>query len=241
MIHVARRFGALKKWADFSSISLSRLLKSFEETVIYDEALKEAFTKDLDLATLLRVIGELRANKIAIVKTETQDTATPIARVGIERISMKTDLIPPDRMRLILVKSAKARLLNEVRSFICTKCWDYLEMIRIKDLPDKPICPQCGSNALGILRKEENRVRSLVEKKGDRLTKAERKMRKHAVKTAQLISFYGKPATIALAARRVKADDIAKLLKKEKTPTDDFFELVIEAERKALKRRFWAD
>ncbi len=241
IIHVARRFGALKKWADFSSISLSRLLKSFEGTAIYDEALKEVFTKDLDLEKLLRVVDELRRNELAIVKVETRGTATPIARVGIERVSMKTDLIPPERMRLILVESAKARLLNEARTFVCTKCWNYLEMIRINDLPNKPTCPQCSSNALGLLRRDEEAVRSLVEKKGERLTKAERKMHKQAVKTARLISSYGKTAAIALSARKVKPDDVGKVLRREKTPTDHFFELVIEAERKALKRRFWAD
>ncbi len=241
IIHVARRFGALKKWADFSSISLSRLLKSFEGTAIYDEALKEVFTKDLDLEKLLRVVDELRRNELEIVKVETQGTATPIARVGIERVSMKTDLIPPERMRLILVESAKARLLNEARTFVCTKCWNYLEMIRINDLPNKPTCPQCSSNALGLLRRDEEAVRSLVEKKGERLTKAERKMHKQAVKTARLISSYGKTAAIALSARKVKPDDVGKVLRREKTPTDHFFELVIEAERKALKRRFWAD
>ena len=241
MIHVARRFGALKKWADFSSVSLRQLLKSFEGTAIYDEALKETFTKDLDLERLLRLIDELRRNEVAIAKIDTQGSATPVARVGIERVSMKTDLIPPERMRLILVESAKARLLNEVRSFVCTNCWDYLEMIRIKNLLDNPACPQCGSNALGILRNEENHVRSLVEKRGEKLAKFERKMHQQAIKTAQLISSYGKTAAIALSARRVKPDDVKSILKKEKTPTDHFFELVLEAERKALRRRFWAD
>jgi ATP-dependent Lhr-like helicase len=241
MIHVARRFGALKKWADFSSVSLKRLLKSFEGTAIDDEALKEVFTKDLDLEKLLRVIGKIRRNEIAIVKVETKGVATPVARVGIERVSMKTDLIPPERMRLILVQSAKARLLNEVRSFVCTNCWDYLEMIRIKDLPDKLTCPKCGSNRLGLLRREEDYVMSLAEKKGKSLTKAERKLHQKAVKTAQLISSYGKTAAIALSARRVKPDDVKSILKKEKIPNDNFFELVIESERKALKRRFWAD
>ncbi len=241
MIHVARRFGALKKWADFSTVSLKQLLKSFEDTAIYDEALKEAFTKDLDSERLLRLIDELRRNEVTILKVETKGIATPVAKVGIERVSMKTDLIPPERMRLILVESAKARLLNEVQSFVCTNCWNYLEMIRIKDLPDNLTCPECGSNALGILRREENYVRSLIEKKGEKLTKAEQKMYEHAVKTAQLVSTYGKTAAIALSARRIKSDDVKDILKREKSPTDNFFELVIEAERKALKKRFWAD
>ncbi|UCH31933.1 MAG: DEAD/DEAH box helicase [Candidatus Bathyarchaeota archaeon] len=239
MIHVARRFGALKKWVDFSSVSLKQLLKSFEESAIYDEALKEVFSKDLDLDKLLLVIDKLRENELAIAKVETDGQATPIARVGIERVSMKTDLIPPERMTMILAESARVRLLNEVRSFICTNCWDYLEMIHIKDLPDQLVCPNCSSNALGLLRSEEDRVRALIEKKGERLTKAERKMQQSTIRTAQLISSYGKIAAIALSARGVKPDAVMEILKKEKNPTTRFFELVIKAEREALKKKFW--
>jgi len=114
-------------------------------------------------------------------------------------------------------------------------------MVRIKDLPDSLTCPKCGSNHLGLLRREENYILPLVEKKGKNLTKIEQKMYQGAVSTAMLISSYGKTATIALSARRVKSDDVKEILKKERIPNDNFFELVIEAERKVLKRRFWAD
>jgi len=241
IIHVARRFGALKKWADFSSVSLSHLLKSFEDTAIYDEALKEVFSKDLDLKKVLTVIERIRTGEITIVKVDAHGEGTPIARVGIERVSMKTDLIPPERMRHILVGSARARLLDEVRSFICTRCWDYLEMIRIKDLPEHPTCPLCGSNALGILAREEDHVRALVEKKGEKLSKTERLMEHEAIKTARYLAKWGKTAAIALSARKVKPESIKAILQQEKTTSDNFFEMVIEAERKALKKRFWVD
>ena len=239
MVHVARRFGALKKWADFSTVSLRRLVKSFEGTAIFDEALKETFTKDLDLEHTIQVLNEIRKGEIQVKKLETDGVASSIARVGIERVSMKTDLISPERMRLILVESAKARLLNEVRTFICTNCWDYLEMIRIKDLPDKPACPKCGSTALGVLSREEEKIQSLVEKKGERLTKVERKWHDHALKAARLMSEYGKPAAVAFSGRRLKISDVEDILREEKELTDHFFESVIEAERKAMKRRFW--
>jgi ATP-dependent Lhr-like helicase len=154
---------------------------------------------------------------------------------------MKTDLIPPERMRLILIESAKVRLLNEVRSFVCTNCWDYLQMIRIKDLPDKPTCPRCGSQSLGLLRREEDYVRPLVEKRGEKLTKEEEKLQEQARKTAELISRYGKAAAIALSARRTKPEDIREVFKREKSLNDRFFELVLDAERKALKEKFFAD
>jgi len=238
MIHVARRFGAIKKWVDFGTVSLRSLVKSFEGSVIYEEALKEVFTKDLDLQRLLQILGDIQTNKIEVLKLETAGNITPVARVGIERVSMKTDLIPSERMKLILVESAKARLLNEVRTFVCTQNWDFTEMIRLNDLPDKPTCPKCGSTALGMFSREEEQIRSLADKKGEKLTKSEQKWLEQARETAELINRYGKSAAVALAGRRVRTSDALQVLRKEHVLSDRLFELVIEAERDALKRRF---
>ncbi|MCW4047472.1 MAG: DEAD/DEAH box helicase [Candidatus Bathyarchaeota archaeon] len=238
VIHVARRFGALKKWADFSNVSLQKLITSFEGTPIYEEGLKEVFTKDLDAEGLVQVLGKIRGGEIKLQLLETGGNATPIARIGIERVSMKTDLIPPERMRAVLVESAKARLLNETGNFICTHCWSYNEMIRIKDLPDQPKCPRCGSQALGLLKVEEEQTFPLIDKKGEKLTKAEEKLQTQALQTAELIARYGKAAAVALSARRVRPSDIAEVLGKESKLTDKFYELVLEAERKALSKRF---
>jgi ATP-dependent Lhr-like helicase len=238
MIHVARRFGALKRWVDFSNVSLRSLMQSFEGTVIHEEALKETFTKDLDMEKAVEIVEMLRKGAIIVEKIDTGGVASPVARVGLERVSMKTDLIPSEKMRVLLVESAKARLLNEVRTFVCTQSWDYSEMIRIKDLPDKPVCPKCGSPLLGVLRLEEEQVQSLIDKQGMKLTKREEEIKEYAKDTARLLSKYGKPAAIALSARRVKAADADKVLKQEPTPTDHFYELVLDAERKVLKKRF---
>jgi ATP-dependent Lhr-like helicase len=239
LIHVARRFGALKKWADFSNVSLQRLIKSFEDTPIYEEALKEVFTKDLDLEKLVYVLQKIRKGEIQIQKVETEGNATPVARAGIERVSMKTDLIPPERMRAVLIESAKARLLNETCNFICTDCWSYMELIRTKDLPDKPKCPRCGSQAIGLLKVEEERAFPLIEKKGEKLTKSEEKLRRQALQTAQLIAKYGKVAAVALSAKKVQPSDVRDVLEEEPKLSNKFYELVLEAERKALSKRFW--
>jgi ATP-dependent Lhr-like helicase len=238
VIHVARRFGALKKWADFSNVSIQKLITSFEDTPIYEEGLKEVFSKDLDADGLVRVLKRMCQGEICFQVVETGGTATPIARVGIERVSMKTDLIPPERMRAVLVESAKARLLNETGNFVCTSCWDYMEMIRIKDLPDKPKCPNCGSFAIGMLKIEEEKALPLIEKKGEKLAKNEEKMQAVAKQTADLIEKYGKAAAVALSARRVQPTDVAAVLEKEPKLSDKFYELVLEAERKVLSKRF---
>ncbi len=239
MFHVGRRFGAIQKWVDLSRVSLRKLLESFEDTAIYDEALKEIFRKDLDLEQTIGVLAAIRDGKIEIRKLETVGDASPIARVGIEKVSMKTDLIPPERMKLILIESARARLLNEVRTFVCTKCWDYKEMIRINDLPEKPVCPKCGSPALGILGRSEDDIQSILNKRGKNLTKSERKIKRQAVKTARLTSKYGKVSAVSLSGRNLRIDDVKEILEKENMLSDHFFELITEAERNSLKRKFW--
>ena len=238
VIHVARRFGALKKWADFSNVSLQKLITSYEGTPIYEESLKEVFTKDLDVDGLVKVIEQIRRGEILLEIVDNGGNATPVARVGIERVRMKTDLIPPERMRAVLVESAKARLLNETSTFVCTNCWDYLEMIRVKDLPDQPKCPRCSSKTIGLLKVDEDTVLPIIEKKGQKLAKSEQRLQVHAVQTSRLIAKYGKTAAVALSARKVRSKDIANVLNKEHKLTDRLYELVLEAERKALSRRF---
>ena len=238
VIHVARRFGALKKWADFSNVSLQKLIQSFEGTPIYEEGLKEVFTKDLSLDGLLQVLGYIREEKIQLLAVNNDGNPTPVARTGIERVSMKTDLIPPERMHAVLVESAKARLLNETGNFICINCWSYSEMIRVADLPDKLKCPHCGSQALGLLKVEAEKADPLIEKKGQKLTKDEEWLRSVAQETAKLIEKYGKPAAVALSARKVRVSDIRAVLEKEPALSDKFYELVLDAERIALTKRF---
>jgi ATP-dependent Lhr-like helicase len=238
IIQVARRFGALKKWADFGSVSMQKLISSFEGTPIYEEGLKEVFNKDLDADGLVMVLGRLRDGKTRLQEVATGGNPTPVARVGIERVSMKTDLIPPEQMRAVLVESAKARLLNETGNFLCTTCWDWMAMIRIKDLPDKPKCPRCGSSAIGLLKVEEEKAMGLLDKKGERLAKNEEKLHSYAKQTAALMEQYGKPAAVALSARRISVADASAVLEKEPKLTDCFYELVLEAERKVLSKRF---
>jgi ATP-dependent Lhr-like helicase len=238
MIHVARRFGALKKYVDFSNVSLRSLVKSFEGTIIYEEALKEVFAKDLDPDKLIEVFKRIKTSEIELVQMEARNEPSPVARVGVERVSMKTDLIPPEKMRRILLEAAKARLLDEARTFVCTNCWNYAEMLIMKDLPEKPTCPKCDSVNLGVLSVPEEEVFSLIDKKGEKLTQHEHKLRNRALATAKLVSNYGKPAAVAFSARRLKVDDVQEILEKQKTLSDEFYDLVIDAERNALKRKF---
>lgn len=53
-----------------------------------------------------------------------------------------------------------------------------------------------------------------------------------------MIAKYGKVAVIALSARKVQASDVSGVLEKEPKINERFYELILEAERKTLSKRF---
>ena len=165
---------------------------------------------------------------------------SPIAFLGLERLSMKTSVIPPERMRRILVEATRARLLSEARVLVCTECWSYVATARAKELPDRPRCPRCGSRALGVLNEDEDLVYRMAEKacEGSSLTKRGRRLLDKALETAELVERYGKAAFVALCGKGLRPDDVERILSAEPGLSDRFYELVMEAERRALMTRF---
>jgi len=60
-----------------------------------------------------------------------------------------------------------------------------------------------------------------------------------AIKSAELISTYGKAALLTLAGKGVKIDDATEILKKESAVNEHLVELIIESEKEVLKQRFY--
>jgi ATP-dependent Lhr-like helicase len=238
LIQVARRFGAISRSADLTGVGLEKLIKDFEGTAIFDEALKETLYSDFDVERTSKVLDGIAAGSIEIVDLGEREEASPIARVGLEEIGRKTDLIPPDKMKQILIQSAKARLLGEARALICADCWRYIEIKRIMDMAERITCPKCGSSKVGCVSEPEETLRRLMERKGKAIRDLEDAL-KDIAETASLISAYGKRAAIVLAAKNIRVREAEEILAESEDASDHFFELILEAEKNALKRRFW--
>jgi ATP-dependent Lhr-like helicase len=238
MVHVAKRFGAISRWADLSSVRLGRLMKTFEGTVISEETLNETVRKDLDLPNTRQVLNAIRDGRIKLTVHHDLQELTPVAKLGIERISMKTDLIPSDKMKRILIDSARARILDESRTLVCTSCWNYNAIVRIRDLESPVTCPKCGSKSVGALSCGPDDVKSIMERKGTVVAKSDKRMLDQLSESADVVRKYGKVAMVVQAGRRLGPGDAKKILRKERRISDKLFELIMQAERDALKRRF---
>ena len=238
LVHVARRFGAISRRVDFSSVRLDQLMKALEGTVVIEESLKETLEKDSDVANMMKVLEGIRRGDIEIQLIDNKGEATPISRVGIERIGRRTDLIPPEKMRRILLESTRVRILNEARTFVCATCWQNVHMKVLKDLPVRPRCQKCKSRAIGMLSISEEEALAIVKKRKKSISAKDQEILDLAKETASLIEKYGRVAAYVLAGRRVDPIEAEFVLEQEKRTSDRLFELIMEAERSALRNRF---
>lgn len=238
-IHVARRFGAIARDASLSELDVDNVIRSFEGSAVFDEALREAQDKDVDIALTAQLLNRLNAGelKIAVIKGE---EVSPIAGI-VEVIKRGYELIPPERMHRVILKYVNARLLDESLTFVCTNCWRYTAVERINDVELEGMqCPECESKRIGALKADETEVRISISKgKEKSKSKKASKLFDDAVQSAELISTYGKAALLTLAGKGLNVDDARDILKKEDAVNEHLIELIIESEKEDLKRRFY--
>jgi len=236
LIHVARRFGALKKSVDFTGISIRRLVEMFDGTPIYEEALSEFLQRDLNLKIARAFIERIVEGDLPTEYVDSE-SPSPLTRLALERIARKTELIPPERLHRIILDATRARLFNEALVFICTENWDWYDTIVIKNLPDEVRCPVCGSPNIGVL-KDEKFATKLTALKGKVRSRYELRVLREVIKSAELIKRYGKTAALALCGRGLRVEDVREILKHEHNVSEHLIELIIQAEKRALRRRF---
>jgi transcription elongation factor Elf1 len=112
-------------------------------------------------------------------------------------------------------------------------------MKRVKDIPTTLECPECGSKTLAALAVSDEDMKKILLKNGAHLSEREKNVLSRAEETSKLVNKYGRLAVYTLAGRRVTPEAAVDILRKHRKPTNGFFQAIMEAEREALKERFW--
>ena len=241
-LHVAKKFGAVARDAELGSSDMINLMEAFRGTAIYEESIRSMLFDDADMDGTKRVLEGINTGEITLDAIECNGLS-PVARVGMEEISRKSDIIPPERMTKMILESVKARLLSEARTVVCTDCWDYVESRRLLSLQIELLCPQCGSNSLGISSKEEELVNQLVRRV--RLTPSQvpnrfSRLKETLISSAELVARYGFSAALALAGRNLSPLEAEAILRQETAFNDRLVDLIMGAEKKKMRKRFYA-
>ncbi|NIM44852.1 MAG: DEAD/DEAH box helicase [Nitrososphaeria archaeon] len=241
LVQVARRMGSLVKEAELDSSVVDQLVKGLRGTIVYEEAFKEVIFKDLDLRGTIGVLKRMAEGEIELVSLGDREEPSPIMKTCLRWRSIRLEPVSPKRLRVLAIASAKARILSEVRTFICVDCQRMIEEKRIHDLEDRPKCSYCGSTSIGMVEDRPQEIYRILEML-DRLPKRSKgfKTWRKVMETSKLISRFGKPAAVALALDAITLEKAADILERERRLTGRFFELVMEAEKRSIIRRISA-
>lgn len=238
LINVARKAGALSKYANFSNITLGRLMKSFEGTPIFKEAYKDAYRQDLDMEAAIDILNKMEKGEIEVVKLDKSGDLSSLGRIAIDSLSLKSDIVPPEKLNRILLESAKIRLLNETRTIACLGKKYWVERKKVKGLSEDITCPRCGSTEIGVFDRDVPEVAKWQSLARQRSKREPPRWWSRGVDTSKLVSMYGKRAAIIAAAKNVDLEEAWDILAETEGESDEFYKRVIEAEREALKKRF---
>ncbi len=240
LIHAGKKCGAIAKDADYASVSISGIVEALRDTPVYEEAMSMIFHDDFDLAGAGDVVEKIHAGAVEVKLVE-YDGLTPIARIGVEEISRRGEIVSPERLKALLKQSTRARINETFLVAVCTNCWNFLELRKVVDLEGLDKCPVCTKAAVGLSTDSYENVFSLAMKARSRadLRGSKLKLVEALRKSAELRAEYGHAADILMAGRGVRLSEASALAAKMRKEGTDVIELAIEGERDALRRRYF--
>src|SRR5256712_8013121 len=85
-VYVAKKFGALRRDVDWESVSIPRLLKTFENTPLFEEVLDKVFWERMDIPRSVAVLQRIRAGEgeTSLHECEPRHGARPEGRLGAD-------------------------------------------------------------------------------------------------------------------------------------------------------------
>ncbi len=229
-VYVAKKFGALRRDVDWEAVSIPRLLKTFENTPLFEEVLDKVFWERMDIPRTAQVLHRIKRGEIEVVATH----LTPIGRAGLEGGRL---LVSPTKADHATLMAVKTRLEKETATLLCLNCrmsW----RSGVKELPSKITCANCGGAMVAVVAPYEKERIGKLDLRGT--DKASRAMAKRLFTNASLVMAHGRKAVLALMARGVGEETAARILRGYHESEEDFLRDILAAEiNYARTKRFW--
>jgi len=239
LVHAARKMGVIKEDASISEINLNQLAETLKGTPVHEEALNYSLFHDFDLETSKKILHDIVDGRLRLHKwVSSTGEPSPLSLLTLNRFETEGEVISGEGMRRIVLMSVRGRLLSESWLAACVECFEHYGTIAVKDLAERPSCPICGSNKIGLTKHPLEEVLGLIARKGRPANRKERRIIAELKRNAVLVSKYGRAAAIALSARGLTLKEVVEILEKSGGEGMRLIELIIEAEKKALQRRF---
>lgn len=237
VIHAARKMGIISKEASLLDVSISKIVEAIRGTTVYDEARNYSLVQDFDGSGAERLLQRITSGKIETTIYRSR-TLSPLASITVHRFEQEFEISRTDRIERLVINAVRNRLLSESPVFVCNDCWEYSERKQLREVPDELICPKCGSKNIGLLNQEPETTYGLLARKGKPINRREREIVRNIERSSELVLRHGRTAAVVLLGKNIGFKDAVQILEKESSLSTRLIELVIEAEKAALKRMF---
>ncbi len=241
-IHVGRRMGIIRRDAKVREIPVKRLIKAYDGSPVFDEAMREVLDEKLDEKRVIDIFEKGSSGKleISIVRTE---RPSHFARLIVEE-KTRFEVIGEISDEEEILAMMEDRLLAKRFRLVCMAKGDWDSTRTVSTMEDVVECPVCGSRMIAVLPPTDREFTKIVAKQvaGKHLTKSEEKKYRAGGLMATLVSDYGKRALLVLAGRGIGATTAARILKPGLTDRHSLLREIAKAEREyARTRPFWGD
>ncbi len=237
-VHVAKRFGAFSREAEFGKIRMKKLVEDFAGTPIFQETLNELEVEKLDIEKSVEVLRRIQNGELLLAFKK---GLSPIGRIGV--VHKYAEVIGPEKPEAEIFKLFRKRLLETKVRLVCVNCSEWSQTFVAGEVKDSVKCGKCESKLLAVINPKFIEAEKIVKKalKNLELAPEERKRWETMKNKAELFMTYKNKAVIALAARGVGPATGRRILAKWYKDEDSFLRAILEAERQFVKtRQFWA-
>jgi ATP-dependent Lhr-like helicase len=230
----------VRKDAKTKEIPVKYLIKSFEDSPVFQEAMREVLDDKMDEKRAMNVFDRFSEGglEIHIVKTA---GPSPLARLIIEektRFEVMGEITDEDEV----LRMMEERLLSKKFRLVCMAEGHWNSVRTLTTLEDIVACPICDSKMIAATSPTKKDILKILtkRKRGETLTKSEEKEHKAASLTAELVSRYGKTALIVLAGRGIGATTAARILKPRLKDRLDILRAIAKGELQYERtRQYW--
>jgi ATP-dependent Lhr-like helicase len=241
LIHAGKKCGAIAKNADYASVSLSGLIEALRGTPVFEEAINVIFHDDFDVEATEAIVSKIGRKEI-LVEMIDSDTLSPLAKIGVEEVSRRGEIISPERLRALIRQSTEVRINDTFLAAACTACWDYVELRKVTEIQALAKCPKCQKESIGFSTETYEEVFGVAMKARSRTTIHGKslKLAEALRRTSDQRREYGHDFVMLLAGRGIRTAEAAALAAKKKKEGGNIVDYIIDGEREALRRRYFA-
>ena len=229
-LHVAKKFGVIRRDVEWQAVYIPRLLETYENTPLLEEVLDKIFWERMDLPRASEILRRFRDGEIEVAVTPLSD----LGRAGLDRGML---IVAPQKADHATLLALRRRLETETAHLVCLNClltWRSMP----RELPAKIRCLSCDGKMVAALGPFEREKVRLLRK--ETLSKDEKAEVRRIYTNASLVAAHGRRAVMALVARGVGPDTAARILRGLHGDEEAFLKDVLAAELTyARTKRFW--